>query len=60
MDDGSVVDPRRLNAMPPSNMWPLGRYDTALFISDSVDVSTSPDVGLNGKYFNQCRIFNTL
>ena len=60
MDDGSVVDPRRLNVMPPSNMWPLGRYDTALFISDSADMLTSPDIGLNGKYFNQCRIFNTL
>ena len=60
MDDRSFADPRPLNAMPPSDMWPLGWYDTALFISDSVDVSTSPDIGLNGKYFNQCHIFNTL
>jgi hypothetical protein len=29
LDDDSVTNPRRLNAMPPCDPWPLRRYDTA-------------------------------
>ena len=35
MDDGLVTDPQRLIATPPSDIWPLGWYDTALFVNDS-------------------------
>jgi hypothetical protein len=51
MDDGSLSDPRRLNAMPPSDLWTLGRYDTALFVHDSTNVTISPEVGLDGMFF---------
>ena len=51
MDDGLVTDPRRLNAMPPSDEWPLGRYDTALLVEDSSTLTVSPDVGLAGIFF---------
>ena len=62
LDDGSVNDPRRLNAMLPTNLWPLGRYDTALFVEDSTNPTVSPDVGLAGKAFrsdfpNSCLFF---
>ena len=51
-DDGSLItDPRRLVAMPSSELWPLGRYDTALFVDDGTDRTTSPEVGLDGKFF---------
>jgi hypothetical protein len=49
LDDKSVVNPRRLNAIPPCDSWPLGRYDTALFAHDNEDPALSPDVGLDGK-----------
>ena len=47
-DDNSITDPRRLNATPPCDLWPLGRYDTALFAHDSAN-PLLPDVGLPGK-----------
>lgn len=47
--DGSVTDPRRVSALPPCESWPLGRYNTALFVHDSANPSDSPGVGLNGK-----------
>ena len=50
MDDGLVTDPQRLNAIPPSDMLPLGRYDTALFVEDSVNPAVSPEVGLDGEF----------
>jgi hypothetical protein len=49
MDDGFVTDPRRLNAVPPCDMWLHGRYDSALFIQDSANLAACPDVGLDGK-----------
>ena len=49
LDDGSVTDPRRLTAMPPCDSWPLGRYDTALFVHDSANPAPSPAIGLDGK-----------
>ena len=51
INDGLLTEPRRLNAMPPSDSWTLGRYDTALFVHDSADATVSPDVGLDGKFF---------
>ena len=48
MDDGLVTDPRRLNAMPPSGDWPLGRFDAALFVNDGSNPMASPGVGLDG------------
>ena len=51
-DDGSVTDPQRLIATPPSDVWPLGRYDTALFVNDSASPTVSPGVGLGGKFFD--------
>lgn len=51
MDDGSISDPRRLNAMPPSDLWSLGRYDTVLLVNDSANPAVSPDVGLDGTFF---------
>lgn len=51
MDDGLIIDPQRLNVMPPSDSWPLGQYDTALFVDDSTNFTASPDVGLDGRFF---------
>ena len=51
MDDGSVTKPRRLNAAPLSDEWPLEQYDTVLLVKDSSNPAVSPDVGLDGKYF---------
>ena len=48
-DDNSVTDPRRLNATPTCDLWPLGRYDTALFVHNSAN-PLLPDVGLPGKF----------
>ena len=53
-DDESVTDPRRLNAIPPCESWPLGRYDTALFVHDYEHPAVSPDVGLPGKLSRSC------
>ena len=50
MDDGSINDPRRLSATPPSDLWPLGRYDTALLVEDSANPAASPNVGLDGTF----------
>jgi hypothetical protein len=51
VDECGLSDPRRLTAMPPSDdLWPLGRYDTALFVNDSANPASSPDIGLNGKF----------
>ena len=50
MNDGLVTEAQRLNAMPPSNDWPLGRYDTVLFVNDSSNPMVSPGVGLDGKF----------
>ena len=51
LDDDSVTDPRRLAAVPPSDLWPLGRYDTAVFVNDSTNPALSPGVGLDGTSF---------
>ena len=53
MDNGSATEPRRLSTVPPSDLWPLGRYDTALFVNDSANHAVSPGIGLNGKLFSQ-------
>ena len=50
MDDGLVTEAQCLNTMPPSNDWPLGQYDTALFVNDSSNPTVSPGVGLDGKF----------
>jgi hypothetical protein len=47
--NGQLSDPRRLTAEPPSDLWPHGRYDTALFVNESANPAKSPDVGLDGK-----------
>ncbi|KAF9781501.1 hypothetical protein BJ322DRAFT_1111424 [Thelephora terrestris] len=56
LNDGSVIDPRRLTAMPPCDLWPLGRYDSALFVHDSTHPALSPDVGLDGYSVAQVRV----
>lgn len=48
-DGGSVTEPRRLIALPPCESWPLGRYDTALFINNNTNLTPLPDVGLDGR-----------
>ena len=50
LDDGSTTDPQRLTAMPPCDLWPLGRYDSVLFVHNSDNPALSPDVGLDGKF----------
>lgn len=52
MDNESITDPRRLSVLPPCEPWPLGRYDTALFIHDSTNPSLSPGVRLDGEFFH--------
>ena len=39
MDDQSITDPCCLSAVPPSDSWPLGRYDTMLLVDDSSNPS---------------------
>ncbi|KAF9791321.1 hypothetical protein BJ322DRAFT_1000188, partial [Thelephora terrestris] len=56
LDDKSVTSPRRLNATPPCDSWPFGRYDTALFAHSNVDPALSPDVGLAGYDISQIRL----
>ena len=51
MDNGSVTEPRCLNAAPPSDEWPLRWYDTVLLVKNSSNPAVSPDIGLDGKYF---------
>ena len=48
LDNGLVTEPRRLVATPPCDLWPLGRYDSALFVNDSSNLVPSPGVGLDG------------
>ena len=36
--------------MPPCDLWPLGRYDSVLFVHNSDNSALSPDVGLDGKF----------
>ena len=36
-------------AMPPCDLWPLGRYDAMLFAHDSTNPAPLPDVGLDGE-----------
>ena len=50
MGNESITDPRRLSVLPPCESWPLGRYDTALFVHDNTDPSVSPGVGLDGEF----------
>ena len=51
IDNRSVTEPRRLNAAPLLDEWPLRRYDTVLLVKDSSNPAVSLDVGLDGKYF---------
>ena len=49
---GGLHDPQRLFAQPPSNLWPFGRYDTALFC-ESIDGGPElPGPGLDGSVFS--------
>ena len=50
MDDGLITNPLHLNAMPPSDDWPLGQYDAALFVNNSSNPMASPGVGLDGMF----------
>lgn len=53
-DNGeSITEPRRVNAMPPCESWPLGRYNTVLSVHDSTNPSLSPGIGLNGTFIPQ-------
>jgi len=40
--------PQRLFAVPPSDAWPFGRYDTAIFREDIEGGPQIPGCGLNG------------
>ena len=53
LDDGLITEPRRLNAVPPCDDWPLGRYDTALFVHDRVNCEHTPGLRLEGKSPNR-------
>ena len=50
MDNGLVTHPQCLNAMPPSDDWPFGRYDMALFVNDNSNPMVSLGIGLDGKF----------
>ena len=39
--------------MPPSDLWLLGWYETALFVNNSANHAVSLGIGLNGKLFSQ-------
>ena len=45
---GGLRVPQRLFAVPPSDAWPLGRYDTAIFREDIENGPLTPDRGFNG------------
>ena len=56
LDDGSVTEPRRLTAIPPCDSWPLGRYDSAIFVHDSTDLARLPGVGLGGRFLGHAHL----
>ena len=45
-DAAGLTDPQRVSAMPATDNWPFGRYDTVLLSS-----GMTPGPGLEGKYF---------
>ena len=60
LDDGLVTEPRRLNATPPCDVWPLGRYDAALFVHDCANHERAPGLGLDGKPLNRFTLRNLM
>jgi hypothetical protein len=47
--DGNLRLPQRLFAEPPSDDWPLGRYDTAMFREDIENGPITPGRGFDGE-----------
>jgi hypothetical protein len=47
-DGPGVVPPQRLMALPPSDEWPQGRCDTAIFCQDTYNCLDQPPAGLQG------------
>jgi hypothetical protein len=47
-DGPGVVPPQRLMALPPSDEWPQGRCDTAIFCQDTYNCPDRPPAGLQG------------
>jgi hypothetical protein len=45
---GGLRVPQRVFAVPPSDAWPLGRYDTAIFREDVENGPQIPGRGFNG------------
>jgi hypothetical protein len=50
LDDGLVTEPLRLAAIPPCDEWPLGRYDSAIFVHDNANLARLPGVGMGGAF----------
>ena len=46
--NGGLRIPQRVFAAPPSDAWPLGRYDTAIFRENIEDGPQTPGRGLDG------------
>ena len=46
-----VTPPQKLFASPPSEEWPAGRCDTAIFAEDAISAPPQPPPGLGGKCF---------
>ena len=47
--DGGLRIPQRLSAAPPSDSWPFGRYDTAIFREDVEGGPQTPGHGFDGQ-----------
>jgi hypothetical protein len=47
-DGPGIVPPQKLMASPPSNGWPQGRCDTAMYCQDVNNCPDSPPAGLEG------------
>ena len=44
-----ITLPQKLYASPPSEEWPAGRCDTAMFAEDAISAPPRPPLGLDGK-----------
>lgn len=48
--NSGIAPPQKLFAYPPSDEWPAGRCDTAIFAQDAIAGPVRPPPGLEGKY----------